>query len=346
MNPFRFGTHMWTTRVFKSLAAVAAVVTLAACSLDKQNTPPLAGPSELGLSLAVSATPDVITWDGQSVATIQTTALDAAGQPASGISLRLETYVDGEAQDYGQLSSKVLSTGADGRAVTTYRAPSAPPATQSNDILITVVVTPVGTNYAGAVPRQVQIRLARSGVIDAPTDGPVPSFFHSPTSPREHDDVFFDASASTGSIVSYEWAFGDGRTGTGRTARYAYGLAGTYSVVLTVTDHLGRRVSSAPRTVTVASAVDPTASFTTSPASPRAHIDVVTFNASGSKAVPGRTIVEYAIDFGDGSPMYVGSNPITHHVYTTPRTYTAVLRVMDDAGRYNVASQSISVTAP
>lgn len=340
---------MWNTRlVTKYVGIGVAIMAIAGCSLDKQEAPPLAGPSELGLSLAITATPDIITQDGQSVATIQAIALDAASQPVRGLNLRVETYVGGTPVDFGVLSTKVMSTGNDGRAVTTYRAPAAPPATQDSDTTVTVVVTPVGSNYSGTVSRQAEIRLARPGVITPPGEGPTPNFFFSPTSPRAQDDVFFDGTASEGSIVSYQWAFGDGRTGSGPTVRYSYGLAGTYSVVLTVVDHLGRRASSAPKTITVAPADVPTAAFTASPTTPKSGVDLVTFNGSASKAAAGRTIVEYAYDFGDGSPMSVGSNPITHHTYTPPtaKTYTVVLRVMDDAGKYAVATATVSVQAP
>jgi PKD repeat protein len=49
----------------------------------------------------------------------------------------------------------------------------------------------------------------------------------------------FDGSGSSdsdGSLVSYDWAFGDGSTASGSTASHTYGAAGTYSVTLTVTD--------------------------------------------------------------------------------------------------------------
>jgi chitodextrinase len=331
----------------RRLVTLAAVVLLAACSLDKQTAPPLAGPSELGLSLAVSATPDIITQDGQSQATIAAVARDAAGQPVSGLTLRVETYVGSTPVDFGVLSSKVISTGGDGRAVTSYRAPSAPPPTQSDDTIVTILVTPVGDNYAGSVSRQVELRLARPGVITPPNAGPAPSFFFSPTSPREDDDVYFDGSASTGTIVSYTWSFGDGRSSTSSnpTVRHNYGLAGTYNAVLTVTDHLGRSASTAPKTVTVASLADPTASFTASPTAPRAHVDVVNFNASASKAAPGRTIVEYSFDYGDGSPIVSGPGPTVQHLYGAAKTYTVVLRVKDDAGRVGVATQTVAVAA-
>ncbi|MGY1601003.1 PKD domain-containing protein [Geodermatophilus sp. SYSU D00815] len=54
--------------------------------------------------------------------------------------------------------------------------------------------------------------------------------------------VALDASASTdadGTIASYAWDFGNGQTGTGRTASYTYPTAGTYQVKLTVTDDAG-----------------------------------------------------------------------------------------------------------
>ena len=54
--------------------------------------------------------------------------------------------------------------------------------------------------------------------------------------------VSFDASAShdsDGSIVSYQWAFGDGGSGSGVTVTHTYTSAGTYTTQLTVTDDNG-----------------------------------------------------------------------------------------------------------
>jgi len=55
------------------------------------------------------------------------------------------------------------------------------------------------------------------------------------------ETVAFDAGASTDdiAIASYEWEFGDGTRGTGRTTTHTYAKAGTYKVTLTVKDAAG-----------------------------------------------------------------------------------------------------------
>ena len=66
-------------------------------------------------------------------------------------------------------------------------------------------------------------------------------FTYSPQYPRVGNDVFFDASCSTGDIVDYRWFYfkkgGEGRVdmGTGRTIYYSWGERGEYFVTLEVT---------------------------------------------------------------------------------------------------------------
>ena len=71
---------------------------------------------------------------------------------------------------------------------------------------------------------------------------PVASYSASPTEGGTPLYVAFDASASydpDGYVSSYAWSFGDGGTGSGRTAAHTYSAAGTYSVTLTVRDDSG-----------------------------------------------------------------------------------------------------------
>ena len=71
-----------------------------------------------------------------------------------------------------------------------------------------------------------------------PNRAPVASFSSAVT----NLSVAFDATASTdsdGKIVSYGWDFGDGSTDTTATPTHRYAAAGSYPVVLTVTDNDG-----------------------------------------------------------------------------------------------------------
>ena len=88
-----------------------------------------------------------------------------------------------------------------------------------------------------------------------PTQPPTVVFTYSPTSPDEGQVVSFDASGSTdpdGNITAYEWQFGDGDTGTGVTITHQYASAGSYAVVLTVTDSEGL-IHQTVQTITVSS---------------------------------------------------------------------------------------------
>ncbi len=70
----------------------------------------------------------------------------------------------------------------------------------------------------------------------------------------------FDASASSdldGTVTTYDWDFGDGTGGGGRTPKHTYTAAGTYQLRLSVTDDRGTS-SSTTREVTVTQPAAPT----------------------------------------------------------------------------------------
>jgi PKD repeat protein/RNA polymerase subunit RPABC4/transcription elongation factor Spt4 len=78
--------------------------------------------------------------------------------------------------------------------------------------------------------------------VTIPNTPPTAGFAATPISGPEPLNVTFDASGSKdldGSVVAYAWDFGDGQTGTGKSAVHNYTVNGTYAAVLTVTDNLG-----------------------------------------------------------------------------------------------------------
>ena len=324
----------------------AAVLAGAACSVEGVNAPTPTGPSELGLSLEMSASPDVISQDGVSTSRLNIMARGPNGLPLGGVALRVDIMVpsgnDLVVADYGKLSDRWPTTGNDGKALVIYQAPPQPAPTVTEDTTITLRVTPIGANFANSVPRVVEVKLMRPGTIRPPTRM-VPKFTFSPSSPKEHDDIFFDASSSSdpdGHIVSYTWTWGDGDTGSGRQTTKSYDFAGTYGVVLTVTDAYGTSVSTPATALVVGTSANPTARFTYSPSNPTVGVSVL-FNAVASTATNPRKIVGYNWDMGDGA---LKEGVLVSHTYQLPGSYTVTLVVTDDAGRKGVVSQTVTVT--
>jgi PKD repeat protein len=313
----------------------------AGCAVDKQDAPALAGPSEIGTSLTLYASPDTLRQDGASQSQITIQAQDSKGAALRSLPIRLDVAVGGTVVDFGQLSGKNLVTGSDGRATATYTAPTAPADSVDTQTIVQIVATPVGTDYNGALSRAVSIRLVPPGVIQAPNGTPTAAFTYSPSAPMTKSDVTFDASLSSdadGSIASYAWNFGDGSSGSGVLAKHSYSNDGSYTATLTVTDDRGLSASLS-KTITVALAPSPTAAFAVSPSSPKVN-DQVFFNAGLSTAAPGRSIVSYKWDYGSGRQ---DSGVLVWQIYTQPGDYTVVLTVTDDAGRTGSTTKTVTV---
>jgi len=88
--------------------------------------------------------------------------------------------------------------------------------------------------------------------------------------------------------------------------------------------------------------INPVAEFSYSPLAPQSR-ETVYFNAASCTDSDGR-IIGYKWDFGDGTS---GTGETVSHVFTTSvnRTYTVVLKIMDDAGGEGVKSREIEVKA-
>ncbi len=239
------------------LLALAGVWATAACT-NKPEIPKATGPSELGLSLQVLASPDILNTDGMSTSQITVTARGPNSEPRPNVPLRADIRVGGAIVDLGSLSSKHFSTGADGRATVIYTAP--PGGLSGNPDggnLVQVTFTPLSGDYMNAVERSVAIRLVPLGTIVFPGQ-PIANFTWRPTEPYPMDEVTLDAGLSrdcplTASAptdcydspsLQYEWNMDDRNIIlSGRVIRYQFPRTGDYFVKLTVTNALGNKVS-------------------------------------------------------------------------------------------------------
>jgi PKD repeat protein len=326
------------TRALIRPVTLAGILALAgACTMKSQEPPPFSGPSELDLSILVSVSPDQLQQDGASQSVVTVTARDTASQPVRNLSLQARISVQGTPVDFGSLSARSVVTNGDGKATFVYTAPPAPAIAADNFTVVDILVTPQGNDFNNSRTRTASIRLYPPGVVRPPTDLQ-PAFTVTPTNAEANQTILFDASTSQGSIVSYQWNFGDGGRATGRTVSHEFDTVGTFVVTLTVTDAYGFSASTS-QSVSVGAGQNPTAVFVTSPANPFPAQDVF-FNASASRAAPGRTIVSYQWDFGDGTS---GSGVQTSHRYANATTYAVTLLVTDDAGRTATVTQSVTI---
>jgi PKD repeat protein len=138
--------------------------------------------------------------------------------------------------------------------------------------------------------------------------------------------------------VDYRWTFGDGSTAHGAVVTHTFAHPQTYGVTLTVTNDRGGS-GSLTQAVAVAAGEAPTADFVFSPTSPVVG-QLVQFNASASRAAPGRTIVEYIWNWGDGDE---DTGMLDEHDYFEAGVYTVTLTVVDDVGQQGTVAKTVTV---
>ena len=119
-----------------------------------------------------------------------------------------------------------------------------------------------------------------------------------------------------GTIVSYDWTFGDGSSASGPTATHTYALDGTYMIILTVTDNVGL-TDSAQLQVDVKGVPDtlPVASFTATP-------NGLIVNVDASASSDDKGIVSYTWSWGDGTTT-TEADPLASHTYGIPTVASA-----------------------
>ncbi|MEE8355504.1 MAG: PKD domain-containing protein, partial [Candidatus Bathyarchaeia archaeon] len=194
-----------------------------------------------------------------------------------------------------------------------------------------VLVTLLITDDEGAT------HTATQTIVIFPTIRPVADFSHEPEGGTIHDTLtFYDESRDEdGSILSWEWDFGDGETSSRKDPTHTFEDKGTHRVTLTVEDDDGN-TDTVTRSVTIEN-LPPTAEFTASATTAQIDDEIRFTDASTD---PEDHQLRYSWDFGDGSTSDA-SNP--RHSYDEAGTYTVVLTLSDDEGETDTASATVKV---
>ena len=138
------------------IAAMIACCT--GCTITDTSAPPVSGPSELALAVALQATPDVLVRDGFSQAVVTITVRDAYARPVGSLELSADIMVNGVVQDLGRLSARSLTTTSDGQASVVYTAPVMVIGAPGQSV-ISILITPSSGDARGQLARTVDIRL-------------------------------------------------------------------------------------------------------------------------------------------------------------------------------------------
>jgi PKD repeat protein len=212
----------------------------------------------------------------------------------------------------------------------------------ADDVPLGSEILNYGTVYFPSVPEVTPTNGVVSTVIQ--NQGPIAAA-GSNLVVKTYEDILFDGSGSTdpdGIIVDYTWDFGDGEQGYGKKVTHSYFDDGKYKVKLMVTDDRDKSdtheitVTVQNRLPSAVLEVDLTEVFTNTE---------VTFTTDQSTDIDG-TVVNYYLDFGDGTNSGWVSTSTIKHIYTDgTKVYTAKLSVKDDDGAVstNIAELEITV---
>jgi len=156
--------------------------------------------------------------------------------------------------------------------------------------------------------------------------------------------VVFDGTGSSDdtAIYQYSWDFGDGTFGSGATPSHTYAAPGSYTVLLTVTDHALQTHTAVATVVTTPGAspiADPAGPYSVDESAASSGLWTVSFDGSGSTDDNG--LCDFVWDFGDGT---TGTGITPSHQYSAAGSYTVSLTVRDHAHQSHTASTTLEVT--
>ncbi|MCJ7581349.1 MAG: PKD domain-containing protein [Candidatus Aminicenantes bacterium] len=194
------------------------------------------------------------------------------------------------------------------------------------------------TVLLSVIDNDLRVGMAKTTIVASDGD-PIALFELSANTGMAPFSVTCDASGSVdvdGSLVSYDWDFGDWTTGSGSVVTHSYETGGTFNVSLTVTDNEGKTDMTIKPILVFEK---PKASFTVSSDFGKQPLKV-TFDGSASTDSDG-TIASYLWDFGNG---LTGQGKTINHTYSTPGEFLSILTVIDNDGYTATATKTITVS--
>ena len=165
-----------------------------------------------------------------------------------------------------------------------------------------------------------------------------------PYSSLEGGAVAMTAAASfdpNGSVVNYEWLFGDGTGASGAAVNHTYSQDGVYTVTLVVTDNDGFT-----DTITTTATVGNVAPVIAPIAGATGLLPGEAYSTAGSFADPGADTWSATVDYGDGSgagPLALaGQTFALSHIYGASGTFTVTISINDGTAT-TVATTTVTV---
>jgi len=153
-----------------------------------------------------------------------------------------------------------------------------------------------------------------------------------------------------GTIVNYEWDFGDGsQFQVGRSVSHIYNQPGTYTVTLKVREDSGKEAEASEEVIARTVSSVPEARISTDPPAGEGGAVFgelpfkINFDASASTDADD-DIVEYEWDFGLDSATQTGQK--VEFTYETAGIYTATLVVRDSDGQESSSNVTVEVSEP
>lgn len=264
--------------------------------------------------LNVSANPQQLPADGSSTSLVTAWVNDSIGNGVPGLNVTIEIQAGS-----GSMQGAVQDLG-DGRYTRIYLAG-----------------TTLGTVQIDANCDEAATQKMWSTLIEL-TNTPPTASISADQEVLTLETVHFSASGSTdleGTIVSYQWDFGDGDVDAGETVTHEYLDDGVYTVTLTVTDNHGATDTETFVITVLNRAPVPDIA----PVAVSQTLEDILFDASGSYDMDG-TIATYSWDFGDGE---TGSGETATHQYADDGSYPVTLTLTDDDSASASASINVEV---